>query len=123
MQPTVQIEAPNLNIDQINAGVDLSLYLPAEYRPVSTGWIIDLEPRYPGHVEAVIDFVHNPPALNIVDPGLKALADTYLSVKACYEAIPAPPNEGDDPWVLMRADYLARMHAAYAALGVAGGPV
>lgn len=121
----VRIEAPGLSAAQMAEGVSLGLWQPAEYSPAPppVDWVIDLEPTYDGQVAAALAFIQNPPDLTEIDAGIKKLSDAYLTIRACHDRIPEPPSTGPDPWEKLRADYLARLHAAYEALVAAGGPV
>lgn len=120
----VKIEAPNLSLDQLREGVELGLFAPADYAASpGGGWVITVDAAG-GMVQAILAFINEPPATEEVAINLQTLSDKYLTLKACYETLDAPPmNEEDDAWCKLRACYLSRMHAAKAALEAAGGPV
>jgi hypothetical protein len=88
------------------------------------GWLLDITPTYDGQIEAALAFIANPPDLTTIDQGIQNLADNYLSIRACFQALPPPPaGEEVDPWEKLRSNLVERMAAALAALEAAGGPV
>lgn len=118
----VEMPAPNLSREQVQEGINQGLF--RDFAPAKpSGFTIFVRLTSGESVEAVRAFINNPPSLVSIPHGLKSLADAYLTIKSCYEAIPEPPMSGGDPWEVMRADYLARLHAAESALHAAGGPM
>ena len=117
----VEMPAPNLSWDQLQEGITQGLY--REFETAQVGYTIYVILGMGESVEAVAAYIADPPNLAIIDQAVKQLADNYLTIKACYEALPTPPLEGPDPWATLRPDYLTRMHAAQAAMEAAGGPV
>jgi hypothetical protein len=50
------------------------------------------------------------------------LTNKWLTVKACFDALPAVPDEGSDPHEVARARLAAEVQVALDALTDAGGP-
>ena len=117
--------AHGLSLEQVQAGVAQGVY--AEFVREPRGFVIVLKGgkfAYDGQVAAIVSWITGAPELGGLSPGLRPLADAYLTVRACFDAIPVvPPAPELDPWAAIRLDCKARMDATYKALVAAGGPV
>jgi len=108
---------PGLSIeDVIGAGIPVM--------PAPTGAAVILPPHATSvdraALEALIERTLNP---ELPDPEEQAaLTNAWLTVKACLDALPPAPGEGDDPYAVSRSRLVVATQAALDALNTAGGP-